>query len=44
MHQSAGDGDMPSMARRSVIIQPSNGLLYVIEAATGKLISGDPFW
>jgi quinohemoprotein ethanol dehydrogenase len=27
-----------------VIIQPSkNGLIYVIEAATGKVISGDPF-
>jgi quinohemoprotein ethanol dehydrogenase len=30
--------------KKHVIIQPSkNGLIYVIEAATGKLISGDPF-
>ena len=31
-------------SKKHVIIQPSkNGLIYVIEAATGKVISGDPF-
>jgi PQQ-dependent dehydrogenase (methanol/ethanol family) len=30
--------------KKHVIIQPSkNGLIYVLEGATGKLISGDPF-
>jgi quinohemoprotein ethanol dehydrogenase len=30
--------------KKRVLIQPSkNGMLYVLEAATGKLISGDPF-